>query len=74
MAFSFSQIANLPERPIPMKESTVLEYILEVARIGYEVNWVCFCKESRLAYKILKDIQVGINKASSRKKLKPIKE
>jgi len=33
-----SEIANLPERPVPIKESTVLDYILEVARVGFEVN------------------------------------
>lgn len=71
---SFSEIANLPDRPVPIKESTVLEYILEVARAGFEVNWVRFCKEAGLTYKIAKEIQVGISKAGSKEKLKPIKE
>lgn len=71
---SFSEIANLPERPLPIKESTVMEYILEVARAGFEVNWVRFCKETGLTDKIAKEIQVGISKAGSKEKLKLIKE
>lgn len=71
---SMSEIANLPERPVPIKESTVLDYILEVARAGFEVNWVRFCKESGFTYNIAKEIQAGISKAGSRDKLKPIKE
>lgn len=71
---SMSEIANLPERPVPIKESTVLDYILEVAKVGFEVNWVRFCKEAGFTYNIAKEIQVGISKAGSRDKLKPIKE
>jgi ATP-dependent DNA helicase RecQ len=51
-----------------------MEYILEVARAGFEVNWVRFCKETGLTDKIAKEIQVGISKAGSKEKLKLIKE
>ncbi|KAH9308956.1 hypothetical protein KI387_036867, partial [Taxus chinensis] len=71
---SFSHIANLPERPAPVKDSTIIEYILEVGRAGYDVNWTRFCKETGLTHKIAKEIRVGIDKAGSKERLKPIKE
>ncbi|XP_059065394.1 uncharacterized protein LOC131036323 isoform X2 [Cryptomeria japonica] len=71
---SFSQIANLPERPAPVKDSTIIEYILEVAKAGYEINWMRFFKETGFTHKIAKEIRVGIDKAGSKEKLKPIKE
>ncbi|XP_031497225.1 uncharacterized protein LOC116262218 isoform X2 [Nymphaea colorata] len=69
---SFKEIANLPDRPAPIKQETVVEYILEAAREGHAINWVRFCEEIGLTKEIAEDIQGAISKVG-RDRLKPIK-
>ncbi|XP_020521838.1 uncharacterized protein LOC18432470 isoform X1 [Amborella trichopoda] len=71
---SFQKIANLPERPAPIQEQTVISYVLEAAREGYKIQWSRFCKETGLTCEIFKDIQLAVAKIGSKEKLKPIKE
>ncbi|TKW36547.1 hypothetical protein SEVIR_2G447500v4 [Setaria viridis] len=71
--FSFLKIAYF-RRAVPIKEQTVIAYILDAAREGCEVDWSRFCREVGLTPEIASGIQLAIAKAGSRDKLKPIKE
>lgn len=65
---------NWPGRAAPIKEQTVMSYVLEAARDGYEVKWVRFCEEIGLSIDIASQIGTAISKVGARDRLKPIKE
>ncbi|KAF3331878.1 mediator of RNA polymerase II transcription subunit 34-like protein [Carex littledalei] len=71
---SFGEIANWPGRAVPIKEQTVISYVLEAAQGGCEVKWVRFCKEIGLSVDIASQIGTAISKVGARDRLKPIKE
>ncbi|KAF8656550.1 hypothetical protein HU200_060609 [Digitaria exilis] len=71
--FSFLKIAYF-RRAVPIKEQTVIAYILDAAREGCEMDWSRFCREVGLTPEIASGIRVAIAKVGSRDKLKPIKE
>ncbi|KAL5759023.1 hypothetical protein ACOSP7_021634 [Xanthoceras sorbifolium] len=70
---SIQKIANYPGRAAPIKEQTVLEYLLEAAQEGCEIDWTRFCNECGLTNEIFTAIQDAISKVGSTDKLKPIK-
>lgn len=74
MGMSISEIANLPDRPKPIKEETVAEYIMECSKLGYALDWKRFSNECGFSKVTAKEVQVGIERAGSKDKLKPIKE
>jgi len=59
---------------VPIKEQTVIAYILDAAREGCEMDWSRFCREVGLTPDIATAIRLAISKVGSREKLKPIKE
>eukprot|EP00250_Pteridium_aquilinum_P034051 c6940_g1_i1 orf=115-2973(+) len=69
-----SQIANLPDRPRPIKDDTVADYIMDCYRLGYELDWERFCTETGFSKEIVTEVQAGVERAGARDKLKPIKE
>ncbi|CAN6206495.1 unnamed protein product [Urochloa humidicola] len=71
--FSFLKIAYF-RRAVPIKEKTVIAYILDAAREGCEMDWSRFCREVGLTPEIASGIRLAISKVGSRDKLKPIKE
>ncbi|CAL5061003.1 unnamed protein product [Urochloa decumbens] len=71
--FSFLKIAYF-RRAVPIKEKTVIAYILDAAREGCEMDWSRFCREVGLTPEIASGIRLAIAKVGSRDKLKPIKE
>ncbi|KAL6657204.1 hypothetical protein ACP70R_004984 [Stipagrostis hirtigluma subsp. patula] len=71
--FSFQKIAYY-RRAVPIKEQTVITYLLDAARDGYEMDWNRFCREVGLTPEIASGIGLAIAKVGSRDKLKPIKE
>ncbi|GAV80936.1 DEAD domain-containing protein/Helicase_C domain-containing protein/HRDC domain-containing protein/RQC domain-containing protein [Cephalotus follicularis] len=70
---SIQKIAIFPGRSDPIKEQTVVGYLLEASQEGFEIDWVRFCKEVGLTRQIFSDIQGAISKVGSKDKLKPIK-
>lgn len=71
--YSFKKIAHF-RRAVPIKEQTVISYILDAARDGCEMNWNRFCEETGLTPEIASQIRLAIAKVGSRDKLKPVKE
>ncbi|CAL9178683.1 unnamed protein product [Musa hybrid cultivar] len=71
---SFQKIAEIPRTSGPIKEQTVISYVLDAAREGCELNWSRFCKETELTLEIVSQIHCAITSVGSRCKLKPIKE
>ncbi|XP_066391510.1 uncharacterized protein [Miscanthus floridulus] len=71
--YSFLKIAYF-RRAVPIKEQTVIAYILDAAREGCEMDWSRFCREVGLTPDIATAIRLAISKVGSREKLKPIKE
>lgn len=71
--FSFLKIAYF-RRAVPIKEQTVIGYILDAAREGHELDWSRFCREVGLTSEIASGIRLAISKVGSRDKLKPIKD
>lgn len=69
----FFYLQNFPGRSAPIKEQTVIEYILEAAQEGFEMDWTRLCNEIGLTHEMFLDIQTAILKVGSREKLKPIK-
>ena len=69
--FFFPQ--NFPARSAPIKEQTVLEYLLEAAQEGCELDWTRLCHEVGLIHEMFSDIQSAILKVGSKERLKPIK-
>ncbi|PON69537.1 DNA helicase, ATP-dependent [Parasponia andersonii] len=70
---SIEKIANFPARSVPIKEQTVLEYLLEAAHEGLAMDWTRLCHEVGLTHEMFSDIQSAILKVGSKEKLKPIK-
>lgn len=71
---SIQKIANYPGRSAaPIKEQTVLEYLLEAVSKGFDINWARLCDEVGLTDEIFSAIQDAISKVGSKDKLKPIK-
>ncbi|CAI9107204.1 OLC1v1006509C2 [Oldenlandia corymbosa var. corymbosa] len=69
---TIQKIANFPGRSAPIKEQTVMEYILEAAREGCQIDWCRFAGEIELtqeAYQSIQDVVAKVGK----EKLKPIK-
>ncbi|BBN00819.1 ATP-dependent DNA helicase RecQ [Marchantia polymorpha subsp. ruderalis] len=71
---SISVIATLPDRPKPIKEETVIGYIIECATLGYELNWERFCQEVKLTKAKAGEIRMAIEDVGSLESLKAIKE
>lgn len=61
-------------RSVPIKEQTVISYILEAAHTGCEVDWARFCIEIGLTLEIFSKIHSAVSKIGSRERLKLIKE
>ncbi|EMS51059.1 ATP-dependent DNA helicase recQ [Triticum urartu] len=61
-------------KAVPIKEQTVISYILDAARDGCEMNWNRFFEETGLTPEIASQIRLAIAKVGSRERLKPIKE
>ncbi|KAG9152501.1 hypothetical protein Leryth_016425 [Lithospermum erythrorhizon] len=70
--FTIQRIANYPGRAAPIKEQTVIEYLLEAARDGHPFDWPRFCVEIGLSKEVFSNIQEAIAKVG-KEKLKPIK-
>lgn len=59
---------------MPIKEQTVISYILDAARDGCEMNWNRFFEETGLTPEIASQIRLAIAKVGSRERMRPIKE
>ncbi|KAJ0075745.1 hypothetical protein Patl1_35065 [Pistacia atlantica] len=59
---SIQKIANYPGRSAPIKEQTVVEYLLEAVQEGFEIDWTRLCVEIGLTNEILLAIQGAISK------------
>ncbi|THF95687.1 hypothetical protein TEA_029406 [Camellia sinensis var. sinensis] len=70
---SFQKIANFPGRSAPVKEDTVIGYIVDAAQEGCAIDWIRFCREIALTRELFANIQAAILKVGSKDKLKPIK-
>ncbi|GMP48805.1 hypothetical protein CsSME_00016036 [Camellia sinensis var. sinensis] len=70
---SFQKIANFPGRSAPVKEDTVIGYIVDAAQEGCAIDWIRFCREIALTRELFAIIQAAILKVGSKDKLKPIK-
>ncbi|XP_074319274.1 uncharacterized protein LOC141656323 [Silene latifolia] len=71
---SIQKIANFPGRSAPIKEGTVLGYLLDAAQEGFEVDWPRLCDEIELTSEMLGNIMGAVKKVGSTEKLKPIKD
>ncbi|KAK9280366.1 hypothetical protein L1049_014055 [Liquidambar formosana] len=71
---SVHKIANFPGRSAPIKEQTVLEYLLEAAQEGFAIDWTRLCDEAGMTHEMFSEIQGAISKVGSKDKLKPIKD
>ncbi|KDO41229.1 hypothetical protein CISIN_1g0444902mg, partial [Citrus sinensis] len=70
---SIQKIANYPGRSAPIKEQTVVDYLLEAVSEGFDINWTRLCDEVGLTDEIFSAIQEAISKVGCKDKLKPIK-
>ncbi|XP_034687949.1 probable ATP-dependent DNA helicase RecQ isoform X2 [Vitis riparia] len=70
---SIEKVANFPSRSAPIKEQTVLEYLLGAAQEGFAIDWTRLCDEVGLTREMFSDIEAAITKVGSRDKLKPVK-
>lgn len=70
---SISEIANLPDRPKPIKEETVADYIMDCCKLGYKLDWQRFSDETGFS-KVVKEVEAGVERAGVVDRLKPIKE
>ncbi|XP_075634157.1 uncharacterized protein LOC142606705 [Castanea sativa] len=73
-SLSIQKIANFPSRPAPIKEQTVLNYLLDAAREGFQFDWTRFCDEVGLTREIFLAIQGAILKVGTTEKLRSIKD
>lgn len=69
---SIEKIANFPGRAAPIKEESVLNYILDAAVDGCPMDWDRFCQMIGLTREIIIKVKGAISKVG-REKLKPIK-
>ncbi|CAK9180223.1 unnamed protein product [Ilex paraguariensis] len=70
---SIQKIASFPSRSVPIKEETVINYLLEAAREGCVIDWTRFCEGIGLTQDVVNSIQTAVSKLGSKDKLKPIK-
>ncbi|XP_063942296.1 uncharacterized protein LOC108228115 isoform X2 [Daucus carota subsp. sativus] len=71
---SFQKIANFPGRSAPIKEQTVVGYVLDAAREGCVMDWMRFSGEIGLTEDAFINIEAAILKVGSKDKLRPIKD
>ncbi|XP_021769787.1 uncharacterized protein LOC110734037 isoform X1 [Chenopodium quinoa] len=71
---SIEKIANFPGRSAPIKEGTVLSYLLEAFQEGLATDWPRFCAEIELTPEMFSSILDAVTKVGSTEKLKPIKD
>ncbi|XVF37342.1 hypothetical protein REPUB_Repub19eG0137700 [Reevesia pubescens] len=71
---SVQKIANFPGRPAPIKDQTILLYLLDASQEGFEIDWTRLCNEIELTHQMFSDICDAVSKIGSREKLKPIKD
>ncbi|KAH9620539.1 hypothetical protein KSS87_012645 [Heliosperma pusillum] len=71
---SIQKIANFPGRSAPIKEGTVLGYLLEAAQEGFEIDWPRLCDETELTSEMVANIMGAVKKVGSTEKMKPIKD
>ncbi|XP_021773599.1 uncharacterized protein LOC110737567 [Chenopodium quinoa] len=71
---SMEKIANFPGRSAPIKEGTVLSYLLEAFQEGLATDWPRFCAEIELTPEMFTNILDAVTKVGSTEKLKPIKD
>ncbi|KNA25986.1 hypothetical protein SOVF_000900 isoform A [Spinacia oleracea] len=71
---SIEKIANFPGRSAPIKEGTVLSYLLEAFQEGLATDWLRFCAEIELTPDMFTSILNAVTKVGSTEKLKPIKD
>lgn len=71
---SIEKIANFPGRSAPIKEGTVLSYLLEAFQEGLATDWPRFCAEIELTPEMFANILDAVTKVGSTEKLKPIKD
>ncbi|XP_047938847.1 ATP-dependent DNA helicase RecQ-like isoform X1 [Salvia hispanica] len=65
------KIANHPSRAAPIKEETVLMYIIDAGREGCPIDWARLCLEVGLTQETFSNIQEAVSKVGTN--LKPIK-
>lgn len=65
---------NLPERPKPILENTVISYLCDCIKAGYEVDWGRFCDEVGFTRETALAVRAAVERAGSTELLKPIKE
>lgn len=70
----WARFQNLPERPKPIKEDTVMDYLCDCIKAGYEVDWNRFCAAVGYTKKAGLEIRAAVERAGSAEFLKPIKE
>ncbi|CAM6122489.1 unnamed protein product [Calypogeia fissa] len=70
---SIRAIATLPDRPKPIQESTVVGYITECVKEGYDLDWDRFCKDAGFTQEMVEPIRTAIENAGSSEFLGPIK-
>ncbi|KAL2943317.1 Werner syndrome ATP-dependent helicase-like protein [Bienertia sinuspersici] len=71
---SIERIANFPGRSAPIKEGTVLSYLLEAFQEGLATDWLRFSAEIGLTPEMYISICDAVKKVGSTEKLKPIKD
>lgn len=67
------QIASSPRRSAPIKEQTVMEYILDAAKEGLAIDWARFFYETGMTQEMSSEIEKAITKVGSTDRIKPIK-
>lgn len=65
---------NHSTRAVPIKDQTVVTYILDACKEGYEIDWIRFCAEIDLTRESCLSIDSAVKKVGSRDRLKPIKD
>ncbi|KAF6159724.1 hypothetical protein GIB67_029982 [Kingdonia uniflora] len=65
---------NRPERPVPVTEQVVYEYVFEAAKEGFNIDWNKFCDEIGMTRLVRLKIHGAISKIGSRERLRPIKD
>ncbi|KAF6159994.1 hypothetical protein GIB67_033078 [Kingdonia uniflora] len=71
---TFQEIVNRPERPVPVTEQVVYEYVFEAAKEGFNIDWNKFCDEIGMTRLVRLKIHGAISKIGSRERLRPIKD
>lgn len=64
----------MPDRPKPIKEDTVIEYVCDCIKASYEVDWDRFCHDVGFTRKAAIEVRAAVEKAGSKELLRPIKD